>query len=151
LYVLCAFDEREKSEDENERKQAYGNDFWIQDIIDTFERIFILAKYDCKPYIMRYKEYLKSKYKGIYINLAAWGNQPHLVKKMAFKQFSVERGMSQKVYKQYKGRYDDYLNDGYEKGSCWLYAEEFEKEYPEIAGKYFNLTYEMLSKIVYCK
>jgi hypothetical protein len=127
-----AYDEQEK----------YDEDFWIQDIVNTFERIFTLAKYDCKPYIMRFKEYENSPYRGMYINLASWGNQPSLLKKMSFKQFSIERGMKEKVYKQYKNNYDGYLLDGYKKGSCWKYMEEFEKQLPVIAFMYFYLYYK---------
>lgn len=131
LYVLCAYDEQEK----------YDEEFWLQDIINTFERIFILAKYDCKPYIMRFKEYENSPYRGIYINLASWGNQPSLLKKMSFRQFSIERGMKEQVYKQYKNNYCGYIEDGYKKGSCWLYMEEFEKQCPDIAHTYYDMRY----------
>jgi hypothetical protein len=141
LYVLCSYDEREHSNDEDIKNQAYDEAFWIKDIINTFERIFILAKYNCKPYIMRYKEYENSPYRGMYINLASWGNQPHILKKMSFKQYSIERGMSEKVYKQYKNNYYGYLSDGYKKGACWRYMEEFENKYPNISNTYFDVHY----------
>jgi hypothetical protein len=131
LYVLCAYDENEK----------YDEEFWKQDIINTFERIFILAKYNCKPYIMRFKEYENSPHRGMYVNLASWGNQPHILKKMSFKQYCIERGMNEKLYKQYKNNYDGYILDGYKKGACWRYMDEFEQLYPEIANIYFNIHY----------
>jgi hypothetical protein len=147
LYVLCAYDEREKSKDTDIRNQSYDLEFWEKDIIDTFERIFILGKYDCTPYLMRYKEYEKSPFRGIYINLAAWCNQPHLFKRMSFKSFCIEKGMNYKIYKQYKNDYNKYLSDGYKKGAPWRYLDEFEKNYPEIVDKYFNITYSELSYV----
>lgn len=53
FYILSAYE----SQDEN-------------DIISIFEKIRILMKYKCLPYIMRYIDYTKSEYSGMYINLA---------------------------------------------------------------------------------
>ncbi|MDD4778980.1 MAG: hypothetical protein PHT02_00055 [Tissierellia bacterium] len=139
LYVLCAYDESE----------TYNEEFWLKDIEDTFKRIFILAKYNCKPYIMRFKKYENSPYRGIYINLASWGNQPHLLKKMSFRQYSIERGMNEKVYKLYKDKYDKYLEDGYKKNACWKYMENFSTEHSEIANTYFDTHYyDILNKSI---
>src|SRR5690606_4780088 len=55
LYVLCAYN----SQDEN-------------DIRDTFERIKILMKYGCLPYIMRYDSYKNSPWRSLYIQIARW-------------------------------------------------------------------------------
>ena len=38
-------------------------------------------KYGCLPYVMRYKDFENSPYRGTYINLASWCNQPHQFKK----------------------------------------------------------------------
>ena len=132
LYVFCGYDETEK----------YTEEFWINDIVNTFKRVFILAKYNCVAYIMRYKEYLNSSFKGIYINLAAWCNQPGILKTKTFRQFSIQRGMSQKVYDKYKNSPEAYLNDGYKKGCCWQYMESFAHNYPKIAESFFDLKYD---------
>jgi hypothetical protein len=61
---------------------------------------------------------------------------------MSFRQFSIERGMKYSVYKEYKNNYEKYLNDGYDRGSCWIYMENFEQKYPMIADIYFDIKYE---------
>lgn len=70
LYVLCGFE----SQDE-------------KDIENAFERIKILMKYGCIPYIMRHENYKKSRYKNMYIELARWCNQPQFYKKKSFREF----------------------------------------------------------------
>ena len=80
FYVLCAFD----------RNNKYDEEFWIQDIKDTFERIFILSKYNFKPYIMRYEKYRDSKYYGTYVNLASWCNQPSLFMNNSYMDFCIK-------------------------------------------------------------
>lgn len=77
FYVLCGFD----------REGKYDNEFWLQDINDLFERIFILAKYNFKPYIMRYEKYKESPFYGTYVNVACWCNQPNLFNNLSYKQF----------------------------------------------------------------
>lgn len=111
LYVLCGYD----SIDE-------------KDIENTFERIRIIMKYRCLPYIMRFQEYKKSKYRPIYVNLARWCNQPQFYKKKSFRQFCE-------------------ANQFYHKNKsslCLAYSSmlEFEKEFPEIAKKYFDLRFD---------
>ena len=111
LYVLCGFD----------RNERYDDIFWIQDIIDTFDRIKLLMRHGSLPYIMRYEKYNESKYKGIYINLARWCNQPNFYKKMSFKEFCLAHP---------------------EKSSTVKYMKDFKSEYSEIANILFNLKYE---------
>lgn len=77
FYVLCGFD----------RQGKYDNDFWVQDVKDTFERIFILAKYNFKPYIMRFEKYKSSPLYGTYVNISCWCNQPSLFNNLSYKQF----------------------------------------------------------------
>ena len=77
FYVLCGYD----------RNNKYDDQFWKQDIIDTFERIKILMKYKSLPYIMRYEKYQQSPFRGMYINLARWCNQPSFFKKKTFREF----------------------------------------------------------------
>ena len=128
FYVLCAFDENNK----------YDLKFWEKDIKDTFERIKILKELNCKPYIMRYEKYKESPFYGIYVSLASWANQPNFFKKMSFKEFCIKRGISQKVYNKYKNNPSKYIEDGYGKGASWLYLEEFEKKFKDIADEYFG-------------
>ncbi|MPM54753.1 hypothetical protein SDC9_101533 [bioreactor metagenome] len=59
------------------------------DIKNTFERIHILMKYGCLPYIMRYISYKESPYHGIYTQLARWCNQPSHFKRMSFEEFCI--------------------------------------------------------------
>lgn len=77
FYVLCGFDRQDK----------YDIDFWKQDIKDIFERVFILAKYNFKPYIMRFNKYKESPFYGTYVNIASWCNQPSLFNNLSYKQF----------------------------------------------------------------
>lgn len=114
LFVLCGY----KSLD-------------VQDIEDTFQRIEILMKYQCVPYIMRYEDYKNSKYKTIYISLARWCNQPQFFKKMSFRQFCE----ANQVYEL-----EHHKNS---RGSKAYYSMlDFEREFPKIAKKYFNLRFE---------
>lgn len=83
FYVLCAFDRQDK----------YDGAFWKQDIIDTFTRIFILAKYNFKPYIMRFEKYKTSPLYGTYVNLACWCNQPSLFNNLSYKGFCEKDDM----------------------------------------------------------
>ncbi len=101
LYVLVAY----KSQD-------------VTDIAGAFERIKILMKYNCVPYIMRYNEYKRSEMRGMYITLARWCNQPSLFKRKSFREFC------------------DYT------ASSYRYLKKFEKEYPNIAKRYFDLKFE---------
>lgn len=100
LYVLSGFG----SQDE-------------KDIESVFERIRILMQYKCLPYIMRHKKYLESPYKGMYINLASWCNQPALFKKMSFWDFCNARG----------------------RDSSLRYAKKFADEHRDIADKYYDM------------
>jgi hypothetical protein len=129
FYVFCGFKRSDRS----------YKDFWVDDIIETFERIKILDNYGCLPYIMRHKDYIQSPYAGLYKAIAAWCNQPSLFRKFKFRDLCIQRGMDYRIYKQYKNDYDQYLRDGHKKGSTWRYMEEFEKDYPEIAVKYFDM------------
>lgn len=111
LYVLCAYN----SQDEN-------------DIVDTFERIKILMKYGCLPYIMRYESYKDSPWRALYVQIARWCNQPQFFKKKSFRQFCE-------------------ANQAYHKNketTCATYQsmQDFEKLFPAIAEKYFDLRFD---------
>lgn len=112
LYVFCGFD----------RDNKYDIDFWKQDIIDTFERIRILMKYNCKPYIMRFNKYEESPYRGMYINIAQWCNQPQFYSKISY------RGMCEKDNERKGGN-----------SATIRYNNHFEQANSEIAKKYFDL------------
>ena len=111
LYVLCGYE----SQDE-------------VDIANTFERIKILMRYHCLPYIMRHENYNKSKYKGIYITLARWCNQPNFLKKKSFREFC-------EANQEYKKNQDTLC-------SSMKTMLEFEKDHPEIAAKYFDMKWD---------
>lgn len=131
FYTFCGYN--------HDNIGVYDEKFWVKDIEDLFERIKILMTYGCLPYVMRFKDYVQSPYKGIYINAASWCNQPSLFRKMSFAEYSMARGMSNENYKKYKMDFDSYLQDGNKKGSSWRYFEEFASKYPEIAEKYFYM------------
>ena len=116
FYVLCGFE----SNDE-------------KDIEGTLRRIALLMEYGCLPYLMRYQSknetpWKDSKYKGMYITLARWCNQPNFFKKMSFRQYCEA---NQKRHKT-KGTYC----------SAMRALIDFEHEYPEIAAKYFDLRFD---------
>lgn len=95
FYVLCGFDETGK----------YDETFWIKDIYDTFKRIELLITYQCLPYIMRFERYQDSPYRGMYINLARWCNQPSLFKKKSFSEWVSITGKgsaAERYFKQFK-------------------------------------------------
>ena len=82
FYVFTGFD----------RNGKYDDSFWKQDIIDLLKRIELLRKYDCLPYVMRFKEVANSPFKTLYSTIAAWCNQPHIIKKMSLDEFAVASG-----------------------------------------------------------
>ena len=143
LYVLCAFDpwdyevisdasEIEKCHYFLERmNSAKSQDERDQlDIQGIFERIEILMKYGCLPYIMRYEKYKSSKYKGIYTELARWVNQPQFFKKKSFRQFCE-------------------ANRDYNKTElCASYQAMilFEKDRPDIAKQYFDMRFDEINR-----
>ncbi len=98
------------------------------DIENTFKRIEILMKYGCLPYIMRYESYKDSLWRPLYVQIARWCNQPQFFKKKSFRQFCE-------------------ANQDYHKNvetTCLAYQSmmDFERVYPDIAGKYFNLRFD---------
>lgn len=107
FYVFCGFD----------RSGKYDESFWAQDIRDTFERIGILMRYNALPYITRFHRYTESPYRGMYVTLARWCNQPAQFRKKSFRQFVTSEGENHSPYR---------------------YAASFEQAYPEIA-KYYDM------------
>lgn len=104
-----------------------------EDIANAFKRIELLMRYGCLPYVMRYQDkndtpWKYSEYKGIYIQLARWANQPSLFKKKSFRQFCE-------------------LNQETHKSKNTLCApmralKDFEEKNPDIAQQYFDIRYE---------
>ena len=76
--------------------------------------------YKCIPYITRFEKYVESPYRGMYVNLARWCNQPSFFKKKSFREFCKANG---------------------ETSACYKYMDEFEKLYPEISY-YLDLKFE---------
>jgi len=111
MYVLSGFDYNDR----------YDNEFWTQDIVSIFKRIEILNKFNCLPYIMRHKNYLNSPYKGMYINLARWCNQPSFFKKLSFREFCEKHK---------------------ENSSTMRYMQGFEKDNYEVSKQFFDMKYE---------
>ena len=121
---------------------VYNEEFWAKDIADLFERIKILMNYGCLPYVMRFKDYELSPYKGIYIAAAGWCNQPSLFAKFTFEEYCKMQGMSVKSRKKYGTDFDAYIKEGGKKLSFWEYYEDFANKYPEIANKYFHMRWD---------
>lgn len=96
----------------------------IQDIINVFERIKIVMSYGCLPYIMRYEDYKTSEFKDMYIQIARWCNQPTFLKKTSFREFCELNRKSNK--------------------RCYATMINFEKQYPEVASKYYDMKFEDL-------
>lgn len=115
FYVLVAFDHHDRWDD----------DFWRQDIIDAFERIKLLMRYGCIPYIMRFERYDDSPMRGMYITLARWCNQPSFFKKKSFREYAEMNG---------------------ENSAPMKYIRDFESKYPEIAREYFDMKYEEVKR-----
>jgi len=109
FYVFCGFDRADK----------WDSDFWTQDIFDIFKRIEILMKYKCLPYIMRFNRYEESPYRGLYISIARWCNQPSFFKKKSLREFGVANG---------------------EASACNRYILDFEREHPEIS-RYLDMKF----------
>lgn len=114
FYTFCGFDRNDK----------WDSEFWKQDLWDLWRRIELLIKYQCLPYIMRFNRYEESPYKGTYINLAAWCNQPSAFKKKSYREF-VE-------YQQSRHK---------KECSETRYLKQIEKDMPELAERYFDMKF----------
>lgn len=112
FYLFCGFN--------HEEPNTYTDEFWVRDIEDLFERVRILFSYKCLPYVMRYEDYELSPYRGMYIAIAGWCNQPNMCKKTTLREFAYVK-----------------LEDG--NRSVLRYLREFEGKYPEIARKYYDM------------
>lgn len=111
IYLLCAY----KSQD-------------LSDIVEIFERLKIINKYKCAPYVMKYEKYEDSKYRDLYVQISRWCNQVSMYKKKSFREYCY---LSQK--------YDCHTSN---LGMSMRTMLAFEKEHPDIAKKYFDMKYE---------
>ena len=111
FYCFCGY---------NHDAETYNEEFWIKDLQELFLRIEILMQYNCLPYIMRHANYEQSQFKGVYITIARWCNQPSFYKKMSLREFCITNGKNSSAYK---------------------YLTEFEKLYPQFQ-KFFDMKLE---------
>lgn len=117
FYLFCGFN--------HDSPDQYNIEFWINDLESVFQRIEILMRYKCLPYIMKYKDFDLSPYRGTYMNLAWWCNQPSFFKKKSYREFCES-------------------NQGRTKIKCASVRamEKLENDCPDIALKYFDMKFE---------
>ena len=106
------------------------------DIENMWKRVALLMEYHCLPYIMRYQNknetpWKDSKYRGMYVTMARWCNQPSFFKKKSFRQFC-------------EANQDNHKTEGTLCASMRALVD-FEMEYPEIASKYFDLRFDQFT------
>lgn len=118
FYTFCGFD----------RENKWDLDFWKNDLWDLWRRIELLMKNNALPYIMRFNRYEESPYRGTYINLAAWCNQPNAFKKKSYREF-VE-------YQQ--NRHKNICSET-------RYLRQIEKEIPELARRFFDIKWDLIN------
>lgn len=112
FYCFCAYN--------HEHPGYYDDAFWVKDVRDLFERIRILFGYRALPYVMRYRDYERSPYRGMYITLSRWLNQPSLAKKMTLREFAMAQG---------------------EGKAPMRYLQQFEVAHPDIASQYYDIRF----------
>jgi len=101
FYCFCGFD----------RTDRWDADFWRQDVLDLFTRIEILMRNRCLPYVMRFARYTESPYRGVYVSVARWCNQPSFFKKKSLREFAELNGVD---------------------SACYRYLHDFEQRCPEV-------------------
>lgn len=123
FYTFCAFN--------HDNPNHYDETFYRKDIEDLFKRIKILMEYGCLPYIMRYKDYEISPYRGIYTTISRWCNQPSFFKKKSIREFAETNQVRTKI------KCADIRN-----------LEQIETDFPEIAKEYFDLKWENVNRFL---
>lgn len=116
FYVLVGFD----------RNGKYDESFWKKDIYDMFERIKILFKYKCAPYLMRYETCYSSKWKTLYSTVATWCNQKGFYEKLTFHEF-IEGTLNRVKNREMSSVSKMYLM--------------VKQELPEVVKKYFDIRF----------
>lgn len=107
------------------------------DIENMWRRVELLMRYKCLPYIMRYRNknetpWKESPYRGMYVTMARWCNQPSFFKKKSFRQYCEANQALVKT-------------EGYICSSMRALMD-FETRYPEIASKYFDLRFDEMDE-----
>jgi hypothetical protein len=102
------------------------------DIQNAFKRISLLLQYGCLPYVMRFQNknetpWKDSAYRGLYIAIARWCNQPSIIKKMTFREFCLANQALKR--------------DQTTECTTYKAMEDFEREHPDIAKEYFDQRY----------
>lgn len=131
FYVLVGYDRNDK----------YDEEFWRQDIRDAFERVMILSKYSAYPYIMRYERCYTAPepYRGVYVYLTMWCNQPNMFIKTSYEVNSKCVSMGNKYYAKYKRNIDLYEKEVGKKNAGWRYYDELCETMPELKDKYLTV------------
>ena len=101
-----------------DRSARWDAGFWRQDIFDLLQRIEILMRNRCLPYVMRFERYEYSPYRGVYITIARWCNQPSFFKKKTLREYAQMPGNA----------------------TALRYLTDFERLFPE-AGRYFDIRF----------
>lgn len=94
FYTICGWD----------WQKNWGGYFWGRDIADVMFRINFLLSYGSLPYVTRfYKTYeAPEPYRTMYINIARWGNQMAMIKKMTLEDFcKISGGKSERMFEQF--------------------------------------------------
>lgn len=110
FYCFCGFD----------RQDVWDREFWAEDVFDLLKRIEILMKYRCLPYVMRFSRYVESPFRGVYVSIARWANQPSLFKKKNLREFAEANGRQ---------------------SACYKYLHDFERQFPQ-AAYFYDLRFE---------
>ena len=103
------------------------------DIVNMWRRVALLMKYQCLPYIMRYQNknetpWQDSEFRGMYITMARWCNQPSFYKKKSFRQFC-------------EANQDNVKTEG-KICSSMKAMLDFEERFPDVAAEYFDLRFD---------
>lgn len=115
FYVLCGFD----------KTKLYNQEFWVNDIRNTLEKIKVMMHYGCLPYIMRFEKWKDAPepYRGMYITIGRWCNQPAQYTKRSLWEFCIAEG-------EFK--------------SSFRYCQEFKKKHSELSD-YLDMKFEEIS------
>lgn len=102
-YVFCGFE-----------------DLTEDDIASVFERVKVLWKHGCLAYVMRHENHRHAHriYRGLYVQLARWCNQPEFQRTLSFREFCERSG-----------------------GKAERDALAFQQRHSQIAKKYFGMRY----------
>lgn len=121
FYLLCCYN--------HDNPGHYDQDFWRKDITDLFERIKILMTYGCLAYVMKYKDYEISPYRAFYMLVTWWCNRPALFKKKTIVEYAqLDQARTKKKCASVRG------------------LECIERDFPDIAEKYFSMRFSDLYK-----